>query len=71
MTETSTFRAALTGYVAANRAKRAERAERAALESALRSYRTVSERAEMDAILGRYPESATHQAWESVSGRAA
>ena len=50
----------------ARQAAKIARAERARLEAALSEYSTESDRAEMHAMLNRYPESDVHRAWGSV-----
>ncbi|MCU1570185.1 MAG: hypothetical protein JWR33_926 [Naasia sp.] len=68
MTKISAIRSTLRESIAS---RRTDRAANAALESALRTYRSAAERAELEAILGRYPESDTHRVWESLSAPAA
>jgi hypothetical protein len=55
----------------ARRARRAARLQQQELTALLSgSYTSAADRAEMDAILGRYEESATHRAWDAVGARA-
>jgi hypothetical protein len=63
--------AAVTEYRASRRALRAARAEQQELTTLLSGYySTAADRAEMDAILGRYEETATHRAWDAIGARA-
>ncbi|THG33528.1 hypothetical protein [Naasia lichenicola] len=59
--------AAIAEFRAERRVLRAARAQQHELELMLRSYSSASDRAEMDAILGRYEESPTHRAWDAVT----
>ncbi len=67
MTQISRLRATISHRLTSARENRAVRAQRAQLESDLRSYRSESERAEMDAILSRHTESETHGVWHALS----
>jgi len=59
-----------TDLFEARRARRAARLQQQELTALLSdSYTSAADRAEMDAILGRYEESDTHRAWDAVGAR--
>ncbi len=57
---------AISEFRAERHVLRAARAQQLELELVLRSYSSASDRAEMDAILGRHEASPTHRAWDAV-----
>jgi len=64
------IRTAITELRETTRAARAARAEQRDLAALLSDYTTsAADRAEMDAILGRYEESPTHRAWDAIGAR--
>ena len=67
ISQISPIRAAIERFIVVSRAKHAARVEQARLIAELSVYRSVTDRADMDAILSRYPDSETHHAWSSLA----